>query len=84
MGEDNVEHVEPVMGAEDFSLYGKAGVPILMYRLGSVSERRLDQYKAAGQTPPSLHSPIYYPDYELTLRTGVATMVETVLELMSK
>jgi amidohydrolase len=84
VGEDNVEHVEPVMGAEDFSLYGKAGVPILMYRLGSVSERRLDQYKAAGQTPPSLHSPIYYPDYELTLRTGVATMVETVLELMSK
>jgi amidohydrolase len=84
VGKDNVEYVEPVMGAEDFSLYGKAGVPILMYRLGSVSERRLEQYKAAGQTPPSLHSPIYYPDFELTLRTGVATMVETVLELMKK
>ncbi|MCP4172458.1 MAG: amidohydrolase [Fuerstiella sp.] len=84
LGKKNVEHVEPVMGAEDFSLYGKAGVPILMYRLGSVSARRLEQYKAAGQTPPSLHSPIYYPDYELTLRTGIATMVETVLELMKK
>ena len=84
LGKDNVEHVEPVMGAEDFSLYGKAGVPILMYRLGSVSERRLEQYEAAGRTPPSLHSPIYYPDFELTLRTGVATMVETVLELMKK
>ena len=82
LGENNVEKVEPVMGAEDFSLFGKAGVPILMYRLGSVSQRRLDQYKLVGQTPPSLHSAIYYPDFEVTLRTGIATMCNAVIELM--
>jgi len=82
LGEENVEHVEPVMGAEDFSLYGKAGVPILMYRLGSVSQRRLDQFRMAGRTPPSLHSAAYYPDFEVTLRTGIATMCNAVRELM--
>ncbi|APZ96974.1 M20 metallopeptidase family protein [Fuerstiella marisgermanici] len=84
VGEANVEQVEPVMGAEDFSLYGKAGVPILMYRLGSVSQRRLDQFKMAGQTPPSLHSAAYYPDFELTLRTGIATMTNAALNLLPR
>jgi amidohydrolase len=84
LGEANVEQVEPVMGAEDFSLYGKVGVPILMYRLGSVSQRRLDQLKMAGQTPPSLHSAAYYPDFELTLRTGIATMTNAVLDLLPR
>ena len=70
------------MGGEDFSLYGKAGVPIVMFRLGTVSQRRLDQFAAAGIAPPSLHSPRYYPDFEETLRTGVVTMTECVLDLM--
>jgi amidohydrolase len=82
LGKENVLEVEPVMGGEDFSQYGLAGVPILMYRLGSVSERRLDQYAMAGRTPPSLHSPIYYPDFEDTLKTGIATMSNAVLELL--
>jgi len=82
LGTDNVVAVEPVMGGEDFSRYGKAGVPILMYRLGSVSQRRLEQYEMAGRTPPSLHSPLYYPDVEPTLRVGIKTMVSAVQELM--
>ena len=74
LGKQNVLMVKPVMGGEDFSRYGKAGVPIFMYRLGSVSQRRIDQYKSAGQSPPSLHSPVYYPDVALTLRTGIVSM----------
>lgn len=84
LGDENVELIEPVMGAEDFSLYGKAGVPILMYRVGSVSQRRLDQFAMAGQSPPSLHSALYYPDFEVTLRTGIATMCSAVRELMPR
>lgn len=82
LGSENVLQVEPVMGAEDFSLFGKAGVPILMYRLGSVSQRRLDQLAMAKRSPPSLHSSLYYPDFEPTLRTGIATMTQAVLALM--
>jgi amidohydrolase len=82
IGTDNVVSVEPVMGGEDFSRYGLQGLPILMYRLGSVSQRRLNQYEMTARIPPSLHSPLYYPDVEPTLRTGIATMVAAVRELM--
>ena len=40
LGEANVTEAEPSMGGEDFSRYGQAGVPILMFRLGAVSPER--------------------------------------------
>ena len=82
VGGENVEISQPTMGGEDFSEYGRAGVPILMYWLGSVSQERLNAYQAAGETPPSLHSPLFYPDAKVTLLTGVSSMASTVLELL--
>ena len=64
IGADNVAEDEPSMGGEDFSQFGRAGVPILMYRLGTISQRRLDRYKQLGVPPPPLHSSHYYPDPE--------------------
>lgn len=84
IGEENVSEDEPSMGGEDFSQYGRAGVPILMYRLGSVSQSRLDRFKQLGVPPPSLHSSQYYPDIEPTLRTGVMTMTAAALDLLAK
>jgi hippurate hydrolase len=83
LGEENVVEGEPVMGGEDFSQYGLAGVPIMMFSLGSISEERLAEYKAQGG-PPSLHSPIYYPDPEPTLSTGVKALASAALELLDK
>jgi hippurate hydrolase len=82
VGEANVQAAEPSMGGEDFSQYGRAGVPIFMFRLGSVDAARLERYKQLGQQPPSLHSPIYYPDIEDTLITGVPAMASAALELL--
>lgn len=82
LGEDFVEDAEKSMGAEDFSEYGKAGVPVVMYRLGSVESQRLARYKELGQPAPSLHSALYYPDVEETLTTGVVTMAGAVLDLL--
>lgn len=84
IGSDNVLDMEPVMGGEDFSQYGLAGVPIVMYRLGVVSQQRLDRFKELGQVPPSLHSPFFYPDPDESLATGVKTMVSAALDLMPK
>ena len=68
---------------EDFSRYGKAGVPICMFKLGSVLQDRLDGYASKGIPPPSLHSPLYYPDAELTLQTGISAMTSIALELLA-
>lgn len=84
VGKDNVEEAERSMGGEDFSEYGRAGVPIVMYRLGTIEPKRLARMKELGQTPPSLHSPLYYPDVDEALVTGVHTMATAVLDLLPK
>lgn len=84
LGTDKVSVDEPSMGGEDFSRYGREGVPILMYRLGSVNQSRLDRFKALGVPAPSLHSSQYYPDVEPTLATGILTMTGAALELLKK
>jgi hippurate hydrolase len=82
LGDDNVSVAEASLGGEDFSYYGQAGVPSLMFWLGSVEQKRLARYAQLGQTPPSLHSPLYYPDYEPTLTTGIQVMASGALELL--
>ena len=83
-GDENVSTPEPSMGGEDFSNYGRAGVPIVMFRLGTVNERRLNRYKELGVPPPSLHSSQYYPDAEESLRTGIQAMTAAVQELLKE
>lgn len=82
LGAANVIEQEPVMGGEDFSLFGRSGIPSLMYFLGVVDQARLDRYAELGITPPSLHSAGFYPDIEPTLRTGITTMAAAAMELM--
>ena len=83
LGDDRVMEGELSMGGEDFSQYGRAGVPILMYRLGSIDARQLARFEQLGVDPPSLHSAQYHPDFETTLRTGVATMTAAALDLLA-
>ena len=82
LGASNVVSSEPSMGGEDFSRYGLAGVPICMFRLGSVEPHRLAGLTRGGQEPPSLHSAIYYPDAEPTLKTGITAMATAVIDLL--
>jgi amidohydrolase len=81
-GKEHVEESEATMGGEDFSQYARAGVPVLMFRVGAVEEKRLARMKELGQDPPSLHSPIFYPDAEITLVTGLHSLVIATLDLL--
>jgi len=84
LGDNNVIPSEPSMGGEDFSEYGLAGVPIFMFRLGSVNANRLAEMKKGGRPPHSLHSPSYYPDAQETITTGVTAMTSALLDLLKK
>lgn len=81
LGDEKVVPVDPSMGGEDFSRYSLAGVPIFMFRLGSVDAKRLARFEQLGQKPPSLHSPLYYPDAEDCLATGVTASTAALLSL---
>jgi hippurate hydrolase len=82
LGPDNVVPVEQSMGGEDFSQYGLAGAPIFMFRLGSVSPLRFEEFAKAKKQLPSLHSPEYFPEPEATISTGVTAMCAAVLDLL--
>jgi hippurate hydrolase len=85
LGADNVQERPPIMGGEDFSRYGKEGVPIFMYFLGTLPPERIAESQREGGRPvPSLHSDVYYPVIEPSIRTGVLTMSASVLNLVAK
>jgi hippurate hydrolase len=84
IGEENLGEADQSMGGEDFSEYGLAGVPIAMFRLGAVDPSRLDKFEAEHRPPPSLHSPVFYPDAEAALRVGVPAMVAVAIDLLPK
>ena len=73
------------MGGEDFSRYGREGIPIFMYFLGTFPPERIAEAKKEGGRPiPSLHSDVYYPVPEPSIKTGVLTMSVAVLNLVGK
>jgi hippurate hydrolase len=82
LGADNVVPVDQSMGGEDFSQYGRAGVPIFMFRLGSIAPERLEEFNRAKKRPPSLHSAEYFPTPDATIATGVTAMSAAVLDLL--
>jgi hippurate hydrolase len=53
-----------------------------MFRLGAISPERLAGYKSSGMVPPSLHSPLFYPDAKDALITGVTALGAAALELL--
>jgi amidohydrolase len=85
LGDKNVIAREPIMGGEDFSRYGRAGVPIFLYFLGVFSPERVAAAQKPGGRPlPGLHSDLFFPIPEASIRAGVTTMSMAVLNLMGK
>jgi len=86
VGADNVVEVSREMGGEDFSRYGRTAdkIPGFMMRLGTVPAERFAAAQRGEASLPSLHSPLYYPDPEPTIRTGVKAMTAMALDLLSK
>ncbi|MBL8745033.1 MAG: amidohydrolase [Phycisphaerae bacterium] len=87
LGAEKVEAAEPVMGSEDFGVYGTvAKAPSIQFRIGSVNAEVFADAKAKGRLLliPGGHSPQYAPEAEPTIRTGVAAFVISAMELMGK
>ena len=86
LGADKVVDREPLTGSEDFSDFGAVDppVPTMMYSLGSLAPERLAKYRAEGKTPPTAHTPLYYPDPDGTISAGRVTMAALALDLLAK
>src|SRR5262249_13851764 len=84
LGGDNVLQRPLSMGGEDFSRYGREGIPIFLYFLGTVPPEKWKAAREGGAPLPSLHSDLYAPVPEPSIKTGVLTMTAAVLNLMGK
>ncbi|HEY8205333.1 MAG TPA: amidohydrolase [Pyrinomonadaceae bacterium] len=85
LGADNVVKAPPIMASEDFGRYGLSQqVPSMMFWLGAVEPAKVEASRQSGKPLPSLHSSLFAPQPEPTLRTGVKAMTAAVLELMKK
>ena len=85
LGPEKVYERPPVMGGEDFSRYAKDKTPIFLYFLGTFAPERVAQSRKQGARPlPSLHSDLFYPVPEPSIKTGVLTMSTAVLNLLGK
>jgi hippurate hydrolase len=84
LGETNVIKQKPTMGGEDFSEYGRTAdkIPICMFEVGGVNPETLKDSERTGKALPSLHSALWAPLPEPTIKTGVTAMTAAVLELM--
>jgi amidohydrolase len=86
LGSVNVVKLPPVMASEDFGRYGLEGhqIPTFMFWLGAVSPDKVAESKRTGKPLPSLHSSMFEPLPEPTIRTGVKAMTSALLELLKK
>ena len=82
LGPGRVTDQPPEMASEDFAEFQKAGVPTLMLRVGATPQATFDAALKSGATLPSLHSPLFAPDREKTIRAAVAAEVIGLRELM--
>jgi amidohydrolase len=82
LGKDNVAMQEPIPASEDFSYYVAQGIPGFYFSLGGADPGKFAEAKAAGTMLPSNHSPLFAPDVDPALHTGIAAEVAVLRELL--
>jgi len=84
LGASNVVEIPPKMVSEDFSEIGLAGVPATMFFVGAVEPEKFAEAQKSGAVLPGLHSSLWAPDYEPTLKTAIRAEIAMLVELLQK
>jgi amidohydrolase len=72
LGKDNVLTGDAVSASDDFAEFEAQGVPGFFLFLGGANPEQYAAAKKSGIALPSNHSPLFAPDLEPALRTGIA------------
>ena len=82
LGTENVIAIEPITASEDFSYFVDQGIPGFYLSLGGADPDRFAAAKSGGAPLPSNHSPLFAPDADPALRTGVAAEIAMLRDLL--
>lgn len=83
LGKENVIMEEPITASEDFSYFVEQGIPGFYFSLGGADPEKLKEARASGTMLPSNHSPLFAPDVDPALRTGIEAEVAVLRNLLS-
>jgi amidohydrolase len=83
LGKDNVVTGEPITPSEDFSYFIEQGIPGFYFSLGGADPQKFAEAKASGTRLPSNHSPLFAPDVDPALHTGIAAEVAVLRNLLN-
>ena len=83
LGKQNVVTAEPITPSEDFSYFIEQGVPGFYFSLGGADPQKFSEAKATGTRLPSNHSPVFAPDAEPAIQTGIAAEVAILRNLLN-
>jgi hypothetical protein len=70
------------MGSEDFSQFGIAGVRAVLLHVGAVDPDILDQAHKTGVPVPDVHSPLWAPVREPTIKAAITAETAILMDLM--
>jgi amidohydrolase len=82
LGKKNVIATEPITPSEDYAYFIEQGVPSLYFSLGGADPEKFAQAIATGVALPSNHSPLFAPDADPALHTGIAAEVAVLRNLL--
>jgi hippurate hydrolase len=82
LGKENVLLEEPITASEDFSFFTAQGIPGFYFSLGGADPDKFAEAKASGTQLPSNHSPLFAPDVDPALHTGITAEVAVLRSLL--
>jgi hippurate hydrolase len=85
-GKDRVRTVRAQMGGEDFSEYYLAdpSTQAMLFWVGGVPQAKWEAVKGDVTKLPSLHSPLWAPDAQAVISTGVEAMTSAAMAVLRK
>ena len=84
LGQTKVVEILPKMVFEDFSEFSLAGVPSVLFHVGGVEPAKFAAAQESGTPLPGLHSSLWAPDRESTLKTAITVETAALLEVLGR
>jgi amidohydrolase len=83
LGADQVVEMPAQMGGEDFSQFGLAGVRSVLLHVGAVDAAKLEASRQSGVLLPGLHSPLWAPEREPTIKGAISAETAILMDLLN-
>ena len=84
LGDSAVHEMPAYMTSEDFSQYGQNGTKAVLLHVGAQEPTKFASAKQNGTLLPTVHTSLWQPDPEPTIKTAIMVETTALMDLMGK